>query len=69
MTAPSRFLTPAEERVIEYVAQALREHVGNRSGRGRAWSDLPETLRSSYRAEARVAIEAYRCALEFAPAT
>jgi hypothetical protein len=48
-----------DERSIEFAAQALREHVGNRSGRGRAWSDLPESLRESYRAEARTVIAAY----------
>jgi hypothetical protein len=56
-------LRSIEDEVIEFVAQALREHVGNRSGRGRAWSDLPETLRSSYRPEARVCIEAYLAAV------
>jgi hypothetical protein len=57
----------AHEEALEYAAQALRDVVGNRSGRGRAWPDLPESLRNEYRAEARAAVQAYLLARETAP--
>jgi hypothetical protein len=57
------------DTVVEFVAQAMRDHVANRSGRGREWSRLNEAVRNNWRAEARVAIEAYRHAMSFARET
>jgi hypothetical protein len=44
--------------MIEAAAEALRTVVANRSGRGRAWKDLPERLRVEYRAEASAVLQA-----------
>jgi|SRR6516162_4005150 hypothetical protein len=46
--------------IIEVMAQAVREVVGNKSGRGRPWSELPWALRQSYRDEASAALKAAR---------
>lgn len=43
---------------LEAGAQALQRIVANRTGRGRAWQEIPETLRESYREEFRTAAEA-----------
>jgi hypothetical protein len=48
----------SNDEMIEAAAQALRAVVANRSGRGRAWQDLPERLREEYRAEATAALRA-----------
>jgi hypothetical protein len=50
----------ADIELIEHMAQAIRETFGNRSGRARPWSEIPSTLRQSYRAEARAALRALR---------
>jgi hypothetical protein len=44
--------------LIERCAEALREHVANRSSRGRSWDELPAKLRQSCRDEARVVLVA-----------
>jgi hypothetical protein len=46
--------------IVEIVAQAIRDTFGNRSGRARPWSEIPRTLRESYRNEARAALKAAR---------
>jgi hypothetical protein len=46
------------EELIERCAQALREHVGNRSGRGVPWSKLLPKVQQSYRDEATVVLVA-----------
>lgn len=43
---------------IEAGAQALQRIVANRTGRGKAWEEIPETLRESYREEFKAAYEA-----------
>lgn len=50
---------------IEAAARAIREVVGNRSHYGLRWKDLAESLRESYRVEARAALLA---AADVAPA-
>jgi hypothetical protein len=51
-----------EDEIIERMAMAIREVVGDRSGhRGvirRPWDKLPEQLHRDYRREARAALEA-----------
>jgi hypothetical protein len=47
-----------DDELIERCAQALREHVGNRSGRGMPWDRLPPRLQQSYRDEAAVVLAA-----------
>jgi hypothetical protein len=47
-----------QSEMIEAAAEAIRNVCANRSGRGRAWQDLPEKLRESYRAEAIAALRA-----------
>lgn len=46
------------EYQIEQAAEALRDHVANRSGRGRPWRSLPESMRQSYRDEVKAVINA-----------
>jgi hypothetical protein len=41
--------------MIEAGAQAIQRVVANRTGRGKDWSELPETKRESYREEFKAA--------------
>ena len=51
-------MTRVTDDVIEAAAQAIREVAGNRSGRGKDWDRIPETVRAAYRREARAALRA-----------
>jgi hypothetical protein len=44
--------------MIEAGAIALRDVVGNRSGWGRPWDELPDNIRAMYRAEAEACLRA-----------
>lgn len=48
-------MTPTQ---LEAGAQALQRRVANRTGRGKSWEEIPETLRESYREEFKAAYEA-----------
>ena len=43
---------------LEVGAQALQRIVANRTGRGKSWEEIPETLREGYREEFKAAYEA-----------
>lgn len=43
---------------IEAAAAAIHRVVANRSGRGRDWSAIAESLKAEFREEARAALEA-----------
>jgi hypothetical protein len=64
-TTPAVSVTLDDTPLIEVMARAIRDVAGNRSSRGQPWAELPSTLRESYRAEARAALQAAR---EFAAA-
>lgn len=44
------------DREIEVAAQAIRQVVADRAGKGHPWPALPLRLRDDYRAEARAAL-------------
>lgn len=46
------------QQQLEAGAQALQRIVANRTGRGKSWEEIPETLRASYREEFKAAVEA-----------
>ncbi|UGY15253.1 hypothetical protein HAP48_0043130 [Bradyrhizobium septentrionale] len=43
---------------VELAAQAIHKLVCDRSGRGREWKAIPESLKASFREEARAALAA-----------
>jgi hypothetical protein len=49
---------PSRIEMIEAAAEAIRDVVASKSGGGRPWSALPETLRDEYRKEAEAALRA-----------
>lgn len=51
-------MTRITDQMVEAAASAIQQVVTNRSGRGRDWLAVPETLRRQYRGEARAALEA-----------
>lgn len=46
------------DEMIETAAQAIHAQCCNRGGRGRSWCAIPEALRTSFRDEAKQALEA-----------
>lgn len=46
------------DEMIEAAAIAIREQFAARSHRARPWENIPETLKNSYRIEAKVALHA-----------
>jgi hypothetical protein len=44
--------------MIEAAAMAIRDVVGNRSGKGKPWEKLPSILKATYRREAEAALRA-----------
>jgi hypothetical protein len=50
--------------MIEAAASAMRDAVGNRSGRAKPWHKLPDNVRAMYRREAEAALRAALAQLE-----
>ena len=44
--------------MIEAAAMALRDVVGNRSGRGKPWAKLPDNIKAMYQREAEATLRA-----------
>jgi hypothetical protein len=56
------------DEMVEAAARAIRDQFASRSHRARLWEDIPNTLRESYRIEARVALRAALDVAAFADA-
>lgn len=50
--------------MIERAAMASRDAAGNKSGKGKPWSKLPDTIKSMYRREAEICLRAGLAAIE-----